>query len=219
MIDFRPDSTCLDGFCITGVYGDSEDQHHGEYLGTDEECSEQSPAAKRILSSKFGLNLESTTVGRLIFELLLLGDYTDPKRWNPIKPVSLYRREKQHLSQQIVGTRDYKPRRLRLAGYPLQYEVHLGGKLLHKQPVIAGGVTFTDNFDAGRTASCEDMTGGNTAVWEAHPLNPTDGIVRAPTSGGSIRAQARFIGADFVEDHSAYIQADFNTVETIAACC
>lgn len=118
IIDFRPDSTVVDGFCIA-AYPDDAKLPKTALQIAGYKTDTLSFTIKNLFQNKINLNVDSTNFDELLLELLTThatppGDKT---RWNPL----MYTKEK-------------------------HFEIWLGAKIVDI-PFIAGGATYTESFN------------------------------------------------------------------------
>jgi hypothetical protein len=117
-IDFRPDCTKLDGFCIVAFPDDATLPKNAQVLSTYK-TDLISHSTKTAFSNKISINIDSRTFDELLLELLTTHS-TPPKdktRWNPISLT--------------VDKR---------------FEIWLGEKIVDI-PVVGGGATYTESFN------------------------------------------------------------------------
>lgn len=91
----------------------------GEYLGDDPDGV--SIAVRNLVQSRLGLTLAATRLRPILAELLMAHGREDGTRWRNLKPS---RRRK-------------------------RYEIYLDHQLFWSQPIVAGGVTYTESFTTG----------------------------------------------------------------------
>lgn len=163
VIDWRPDSTVPDGWCLVAVAQRDEDlgRAGGVWLGDDLDDR----VAGGVLLRRFGLNPKlgdrlslRDAVADLFFSHAT--PVKDRTRWNGLGPT--------------VG---WRPR----------FEAWLGGERILDLPVVSGGATYTDDFNTADT-----LTFGADLTWtEIGSLEIYSNEAAATTSGGSIqRARA-----------------------------
>lgn len=123
-IDFRPDSTVADGFCLVAVPDDITLAGGTQIAGGKTE--RLSAARKRAWANRVGLNLGGQSFDELALELLTVhatpdGDKT---RWNRVRPTIANRTE-----------------------------IWLGGEKIVDIPAVSGGATYTDDFNTADTTT------------------------------------------------------------------
>lgn len=149
-IDFRANAALLTGFALLALPV-RQDQPGMEYLG-DVADGPLSVARRNRIGNLLSLSLEQTRLDRIVYELLTSHARTDGTRWRPLRPM-----------------RD---------GRNLVERIYLGG-LLFEQPVIAGGSTITETWDA---IDSTDLDADN------------DWTEQTGTAWGITSNQARFAG-------------------------
>lgn len=117
-IDFRPDSTVIDGFCIV-AYPDVATIPKSALQIAGHKTDQLSLSTKTLLSNKIGLNLDTRDFGETLLELLTTHATPpgDKSRWNPL----MYTKDK-------------------------RFEIWIGEKIVDI-PFVAGGATYTESFN------------------------------------------------------------------------
>lgn len=120
-IDFRPDASLPDGFCVVAVADDVLTIPGGLVLAADPR-EKLGAARRRIIANAIGLNIDATRVDDLLLELLTVhaSPDTDRSRWNRLRPT-------------VEG----------------RHEIWLGNEKIVDLPAVAGGATLTESFDGG----------------------------------------------------------------------
>lgn len=115
-----------DGSLVTGrclVAVPVRDDTIGDYLGDDLARAIPAPI-KRRLENALGITLSDSTIRGAVAEILMVHGRTDGTRWKPLRPERTTRR----------------------------YRIYLGG-VLFDVPVIAGGVSISENWNCADSAS------------------------------------------------------------------
>lgn len=85
VIDLRPDSTVIDGWCVVALPDDGAVPDDVTLLADD--LTDRSVACRSTLANKLGLNLDTDRALRwLLMEVLVAGDDHNAHRWNELKP-------------------------------------------------------------------------------------------------------------------------------------
>jgi hypothetical protein len=132
ILDLRPDCTVRDGHAILASPHPVRDRRVRLIAEQPHEIIAR--AARRLFGSRLRVDVSGPSIAETLFRMLVHPP-SGRQTWNPLTPSLLF-------GQWING-----------GANPRRYELWMGGALVMATPVIAGGASFSDDFNRANVAN------------------------------------------------------------------